>query len=408
MPSRDQIAVIQQTVPALQQYGERLARHMYARMFKHNPEVQRYFNPAHQRTGQQQKALSDAVCAYAANIDNPAALEGAVELIAHKHVSLGIAPEHYPIVGRHLLASIREVLGSAATDDVIDAWATAYDELASLFIERERQLYAEQLHYHGWTGFKPFVVTEREHASEDVVSLYLAPVDNHPLASHEPGRYIAIHQAPAAGETAPRNYSLSNAPGTPYYRISIKHETADSSETPSGMFSSFAHEQLKVGDHVQVSPPCGQFTLELAEQSMRPLVLIAGGIGITPLLSMLHAALAEASDRPIVLIQAVRDRNRRPFATEIDALARRHPKLQVHVCYSAPGDGDLEATEAPASTGYVSTSLLDHAIGDAAADYYFCGPRPMMAGVAKLLRERGVPQEAVHYEFFGPAGTETT
>ncbi|WP_423822660.1 NO-inducible flavohemoprotein [Salinisphaera sp. SPP-AMP-43] len=407
MPSRDQVAVIQQTVPALQQYGEQLARHMYARMFAHNPEVRRYFNPAHQRTGQQQKALSDAVCAYAANIDHPTALEGAVELIAHKHVSLGIAPEHYPIVGRHLLASIREVLGPAATDDVIDAWATAYDELAHLFIERERQLYAEQLRDHGWTGFKPFVVTERETVAENVVSLYLAPLDQRSLACHKPGRYIAIHQAPAAGESAPRHYSLSNAPGTPYYRISIKYETADSSETPSGMFSSFAHEQLKTGDHVQVSPPCGQFTLELPEQPMRPLVLIAGGIGITPLLSMLHAALAEPGDRPLVLIQAVRDRDRRPFAAEIDALAYQHPRLQVHICYSAPGDGDLAVADVSASEGYVSDSLLERALGDAAADYYFCGPRPMMAGVAELLRDRGVPQEAVHYEFFGPAGTET-
>ena len=114
MPSREQIAMIKQTVPVLQEYGEQLARHMYARMFEHNPEVRRYFNPAHQRSGKQQKALSAAVCAYAANIDNPALLGGAVELIAQKHASLAIAPEHYPIVGEHLLASIREVLGDAA------------------------------------------------------------------------------------------------------------------------------------------------------------------------------------------------------------------------------------------------------------------------------------------------------
>ncbi|MES1935003.1 NO-inducible flavohemoprotein [Salinisphaera hydrothermalis] len=405
MPSREQIAVIKQTVPVLQQYGEQLARHMYARMFEHNPEVRRYFNPAHQRSGKQQKALSDAVCAYAANIDNPAALAGAVELIAQKHASLGIAPEHYPIVGEHLLASIREVLGDAATDDIIDAWAVAYGELADLFIERERQIYVAQENQHGWAGFKPFVVTDREHVAHDVVSLHLAPADGRPLADHAPGRYVAVRPSDPDDGAEPRNYSLSNAPGTPYYRISIKHETAATADAPSGVFSSFAHQRLDVGDHILVSPPCGEFTLNLPADPVRPLVFLAGGIGITPLLSMLHAALAEPGERPVVLIQAVRDRARRPFADEIDALAEQHPRLQVHVCYDQPAAGDVDATAAPASKGYIEAGLLDRLVGSAPAEYYFCGPQPMMAHVRGLLRDRGVPDDAVHYEFFGPAAS---
>ncbi|MED5501180.1 MAG: globin domain-containing protein, partial [Pseudomonadota bacterium] len=111
MPTPAQIDVIKQTVPVLQQHGETLTRHFYARMFEHNPEVKRYFNPAHQRSGGQQRALAGAILAYAQHIEDPSALASAIEVIAQKHTSLTIQPEHYPIVGENLLASIQEVLG---------------------------------------------------------------------------------------------------------------------------------------------------------------------------------------------------------------------------------------------------------------------------------------------------------
>ncbi|HAJ42250.1 MAG TPA: NO-inducible flavohemoprotein, partial [Alcanivorax sp.] len=173
MLTADQLAVIKATVPVLQEHGETLTRHFYQRMFEHNPEVRPYFNPAHQRSGSQQRALAGAICAYAQHVDNPAALTDAVELIAQKHVSLGIRPEHYPIVGENLLASIKEVLGDAATDDIIDAWAAAYGALADIFIGREADIYQEQEQRFGWQGFKPFVVTRREPESDNITSFYL-------------------------------------------------------------------------------------------------------------------------------------------------------------------------------------------------------------------------------------------
>ena len=248
-------------------------------------------------------------------------------------------------------------------------------------------------------------MTEREQVAENVISLHLAPADGTPLAHHRPGRYVAVRPTDATDRAEPRNYSLSNAPGTPYYRISIKHETAATADAPSGVFSSFAHQHLDIGDRILVSPPCGEFTLDLPADPDQPLVFLAGGIGITPLLSMLHAALAEPGERPIVLIQAVRDRARRPFADEIDALARQYPRLRVHVCYDEPAAGDVEATASPAGAGYIEADLLDRLVGHAAAEYYFCGPQPMMASVHGLLRDRGVPEDAVHYEFFGPAAS---
>src|SRR6478672_8536369 len=137
------VAIVKSTAPILEEHGELLTRHFYTRMFKHNPEVAPFFNAANQAAGLQQKALAAAICAYAANIDNLEVLGGAVELIAQKHASLQIKAEHYPIVGENLLASIREVLGPGATDEVIEAWGEAYGFLADILIGRERQIYHE-------------------------------------------------------------------------------------------------------------------------------------------------------------------------------------------------------------------------------------------------------------------------
>ena len=122
MLSESQLAVIKQTVPILQEHGETLTRHFYQRMFRENPEVLAFFNPAHQHAGTQQRALAGAICAYAQHIETPEVLADAVELIAQKHASLQILAEHYPIVGANLLAAIQEVLGEGATDAVIDGF----------------------------------------------------------------------------------------------------------------------------------------------------------------------------------------------------------------------------------------------------------------------------------------------
>src|SRR6187402_724999 len=161
--SEQTIAIVKSTAPILEQHGETLTRHFYQRMFAKNPEVAPFFNPAHQTAGSQQKALAAAICAYAANIDNLEVLGGAVELIAQKHASLQIQPEHYPIVGENLLASIREVLGAGATDEVIHAWGEAYGFLTQILTGREHQIYKEhQTAPRSWAGFKRLQVTRKE------------------------------------------------------------------------------------------------------------------------------------------------------------------------------------------------------------------------------------------------------
>ena len=213
MLTANQLATIKATVPVLDANGEVLTRHFYERMFRENPEVLSFFNPANQHTGGQQRALAAAICAYAKHIENPSVLASAVELIAQKHASLGIQAQHYPIVGANLLASIKEVLGDAATADIIDAWAAAYNQLADLFIAREKKIYADQEAEYGWTGFKRFVISKREQASDNIVSLYFTAEDGQALQAHLPGQYITLRVTPEGGMPIMRNYSLSNPAG---------------------------------------------------------------------------------------------------------------------------------------------------------------------------------------------------
>jgi len=404
MLTDDQKTIIKQTVPVLQADGEALTRHFYERMFRVNPEVQDYFNPAHQRSGTQQRALAGAILAYAQHIDDPSVLGDAVELIAQKHASLTIRPEHYPIVGDNLLASIREVLGDAATDDVIDAWGAAYSVLAQIFIVRETQIYSEQERVYGWQGFKPFVVDRREKSSDNITSLYLKRADGQRLAAHAPGQYISIRATLANGKAVMRNYSLSNPPGSDYFRISVKREPAPAADAPNGIFSNYLHDHIKVGDHVELSPPCGEFTLEPPSDENKALVLIAGGVGVTPLISMLHSALGQSkATRPVIFIQGALNGAVQAFSDELRALENDYPNLRTHLRYSMPRDVDRSARRHD-SEGIIDDALLDEMVAARDADYYFCGPGPMLEHVYALLRRRGIPEQNMHYEFFGPGG----
>lgn len=397
------IAVIKQTIPAIQAHGEALTRNFYERMFRENPEVLAFFNPAHQRTGGQQRALAGAICAYAQHVDNPAVLADEVELIAQKHASLSIRPEHYPIVGENLLASIREVLGEAATDDVIDAWSEAYGALASIFIEREGEIFSEQEATFGWQGFKTFLVEKRERCSDNIESFYLCPADGTELALHKPGQYITVKLPSPDGGTTMRNYSLSNMPGEPWFRISVKHEAATEAGAPDGVVSSYLHNHLRVGDALEVAPPSGDFTLSQPQDSAKPLVFIAGGVGITPLMSMLQVALEESpAHRHVTFIQCALNGRLQPFVGELAALQKRYDNLHLHVRFSEPTEDDVASKQSD-SQGLIDEVLLGELVSDAQPAWYVCGPTPMLQHAYRLLKARGVADEDIHYEFFGPA-----
>lgn len=395
-------AVVKQTIPILRENGEDLTRYFYQRMFTHDPQVKAFFNPAHQQTGTQQRALAAAVLAYAEHIDEPAALADAIDLIAHKHASLGIQPEHYPIVGRHLLSSIKELLGDAATDDILEGWGEAYSLLADVCIQREAELYREHETKHGWTGFRKFRIDRIVRQSDVIRSFYLKPIDGEPLAPFAPGQYITVRFATPDGNTTMRNYSLSAAPDPAHYRISVKREPAPHDQAPVGFASKVLHYELTEGGELEVGPPSGNFTLDLDQPTTRPLVLLSGGVGITPLLAMLHTAARAQRDRPIVFIHGALDSTTHAHREEVAEIAAKYDNVTTHVRYSYPADGDLQQRRCD-SIGFIDSDLIRSMLPTDDGEYYFCGPKPFMAAVQRALNELAVPAEQRHYEFFGPA-----
>ncbi|WP_165071731.1 NO-inducible flavohemoprotein [Paludisphaera rhizosphaerae] len=392
------IEIIKRITPAVAANAEAITRRFYPRMFAGNPEVLAYFNQAHQHSGGQQRALAGSICAYFAHIDNPAVLAPAIELIAQKHCSLGIKPEHYPIVGKHLLAAIRDVFGEAATDEVIGAVAEAYGFLADVCINREATIYqAQREAVGGWNGYREFIVDRKVPESAEVTSLYLRPADGGPLPTFEPGQYLTIRVDLPRTPTSPRNYSLSDRPGLDHYRISVKRESKLAVDAPDGLVSNHLHDDVQVGDRLEIGPPCGEFTLS---EDDRPVVLLAGGIGVTPLLSMAKHHVHTGRRAPLHLLHAARNSRARAFADEIKKLDEL-PNVTTHVLFDQPLADDLDNGLCD-GVGVVSADFLRRWAPVDKAVFYFCGPRPFMRGVYTALKELGVDEDRIRYEFFGP------
>lgn len=390
MLTAQQRTLIKATVPLLETGGEALTRHFYQLMLGEYPQVRPLFNQAHQASGEQQRALANGVLMYARNIDRLEALGPLVGQIVSKHVSLQILPEHYPIVGSCLLRAIREVLGAEiATDAVIDAWGAAYGQLAQILIDAEESTYAANAEASGgWRGARDFRVAQKIIESEEIVSLHLVPADGGALLEFQPGQYIGL-RLQLDGEEVRRNYSLSACGNGREYRISVKRE-------PGGKASNHLHDQVQVGDRLELFPPAGDFVLR---ESSKPLVLISAGVGITPALSMLEAARDHG--RPIHFIHCARHAGVHAFRDWVEAQSEAHPQVQHFVCYSEPRSQD----QAHAKGFLTRAQLAEWLPAERDLDAYFLGPKPFMAQVKKHLRELGVPEQQSHYEFFGPASS---
>lgn len=390
MLNAEQRAIIKATVPLLETGGETLTTHFYQMMLNEYPEVRPLFNQAHQASGDQPRALANGVLMYARHIDQLEQLGGLVGQIINKHVALQILPEHYPIVGRCLLRAIEEVLGKdIATTEVINAWGAAYGQLADILINAEESLYKQKEEADGgWRGTREFRLARRVEESREIVSFYFAPVDGKPVLKAEPGQYIGLRLM-IDGVEHRRNYSLSALCDGGEYRISVKRESG-------GTVSNYLHDQLMVGDTLQLFPPAGDFTLAASD---KPLVLISGGVGITPTLAMLEAALP--TGRPVHFIHCARNGQVHAFREWLDTQAAQHPQLRRFYCYAEADD----AAHANA------VGLLDqHLLGEwlpreRDVDVYFLGPKPFMAAVKRQLLALGVPERQTRYEFFGPAAS---
>ncbi|HAJ86535.1 MAG TPA: NO-inducible flavohemoprotein [Pseudomonas sp.] len=384
----EQIALIKATVPLLESSGEALTNHFYKLLLSEHPEVRPLFNQAHQASGEQPRALANGVLMYARHIDRLDALGPLVAQIINKHVALQVLPEHYPLVGNCLLRAIREVLGEAiATDAVIEAWAAAYQQLADLLIGQEERLYQAKAEAPGgWRGARPFRIARKVKESEEITSFHLQAEDGGPLMEFLPGQYIGL-RLENDGKEERRNYSLSAAGNGREYRISVKRE-------PGGVVSNALHD-MPEGTIVELFAPAGEFTLAPGN---KPLVLISGGVGITPTLAMLEQALA--TSRPVHFIHCARNAGVHAFRRAVDALAERHTQLQRFYCYEEH-DGSADAPDAIGRL--TEQQLADWLPQSRDVDAYFLGPKPFMAAVRRQLKAIGVPEQQTRYEFFGPA-----
>ncbi|WP_419875697.1 NO-inducible flavohemoprotein [Candidatus Pristimantibacillus sp. PTI5] len=406
MLSANSVQIIKSTVPVLEVHGVAITKRFYELLFTNHPELLNIFNHANQKQGKQQTALANAVYAAAVHIDNLAAIIPVVKQIGHKHRSLGVKPEHYPIVGTYLLKAIKEVLGDAATDEIINAWAEAYGIIADAFISIEQEMYeAARTQLGGWEGFRPFRVERVVKESEVISSFYLVPEDGGDIASFIPGQYVSVKlQIEGAEHTQIRQYSLSDSPGKPYYRISVKREDAYQDRS-AGAVSTYLHQCAQEGKTLWLSAPAGDFTLNTDDQ--RPVVLISGGVGLTPMVSMLNTLTERYNTQPVTFIHAAQNGDVHAMRDHINALADQHPQLSVFYCYQNPTEEDIRLQRFH-KEGYIDLAWLQSVIPDADAQYYFCGPTPFMAAVKRSLSEWGIPEADTHFEFFGPAASLET
>ena len=242
-----------------------------------------------------------------------------------------------------------------------------------------------------WPGFRPLRISQIDRESLSVTSIALVASDDRPLAAALPGQFIVLRLQPKTGEPALlRNYSLSDLPATDHYRVSIKQE-------PNGAASTYLHNQVRVGDLLDVAAPRGSFTLQSSDQ---PVVLLSAGVGATPVLAMLHALSREASPREIWWLFAARNRDEHPFAEESRKLLKNLPHAKSCIWYSQPNPQDRPGTDFD-QPGHIAVDALAKLNVPRDADFYLCGPAAFLRDLTAELKSWGIPDDCVHSEIFG-------
>lgn len=389
------ITLVKATAPALAEHGRAITTAMYARMFR-DEHIKSLFNHANQgESGAQMHALAAAILAYAQNIDNLGTLAPVIDRVAHKHVGYHILPEHYPYVANALLAAIKEVLGDLATDDILKAWEEAYWFLAEVLKAREVVLREEIVKAEGgWTGWREFIVDDKIRESEVITSFILRPADGGAVLRHKPGQYLTFRFNAPGQPGLKRNYSISCAPNGEFYRISVKREAGGQGG------SRHLHDNVRVGDRLDSTPPAGDFFLPDAPQ--RPVVLLSGGVGLTPMVSMVETIAAEHPALEAHYIHGTLSSATHAMDSHVRALAKQHGAIRIATFYSEPTAQD-RAGDTHDMDGFISPEWLATNIPLDNADVYLCGPKPFLRYFVSQLPLLGVPADRIHYEFFGPA-----
>jgi ferredoxin-NADP reductase len=254
-----------------------------------------------------------------------------------------------------------------------------------------------------WAGFRNFRVDSLVKETDTCTSVYLVPEDGKPIPHFHPGQHLTFRfTIPGQAKPVVRCYSLSDGPGKAYYRISVKIASPphDRDELPPGKASSYINQLMQVGQIVPVKAPAGHFFLN--EESNKPVVLLAGGVGITPMVSMLDRLIATQSQRLILLAYGINHSADHAFKQLLAAISEQHPNVHLLNCYSRPQATDHAGVDYHLD-GRVSTDLLQQVLPDPDCEFYLCGPPPFMKSLYEGLLEWGVAESDIRYEAFGPA-----
>jgi ferredoxin-NADP reductase/MOSC domain-containing protein YiiM len=240
-----------------------------------------------------------------------------------------------------------------------------------------------------WSGFRSLRVAKVVRETATVSSIYLADPEGIPLPSARGGQYVAVRFT-GAGTPAPvRSYSLSSAPDTGTYRISVKQE-------PHGVASTYIQRRLKTGGSLDVAAPRGAFVLD---DATAPVLLVSAGIGVTPVMSMLHQFAALRSEREIWWIHGARGPHEDALGAEAHMLLGSLPHAHEHLFYSAATPQECE--RAHAVQGRLTKDKLCRLDVPANASAYLCGPAAFMTDIHDALAAMGIDPSRIHTELFG-------
>ncbi|MHA7276458.1 globin domain-containing protein [Arthrobacter sp. HLT1-21] len=380
MLSHQSHPIIEATLPLVGEKMPGIATNFYARLFAAHPELfDGLFSRSNQKNGTQQQALAGSIAGFAAHlVKNPdSAPEILLARIAHKHVSLGIVPEQYDVVYKHLFDAIAEELSEVITEEIAAAWTEVYWLMAHALIKIENGLYAGAASDKPWT---PWIVQSKEPAGSDAVTFTLVPADDTPITASRPGQYIGVKVMMPDGIHQVRQYSVG-AENEPNVRVFTTRLDADGEVTP------VLHHSVQVGDQLMLSNPCGDIVLGDGEH---PLVLASAGIGCTPIASILRSLAQKDSRREVLVLHAESSLDRWALREQMssDAASLETAELELWL-------------EQPAGDHHTGLMSLDAVTIPPDASVYLCGPLPFMRSIRSQALQSGVPAERIHYEVFG-------
>jgi nitric oxide dioxygenase len=384
-------AVVRATAGPVAEHAEQITARFYPNMFAAHPELLRLFNQGNQATGEQSRALAASVVAYAVHLIDAGApsFQHVMRRIAYKHVSLGLRPEQYTIVGQYLLGAVAEVLGAAVTPEVAAAWSEVYWLFAVQLVAEEARLY-QQAGVDTARPLRPYRVVRRIDEAHDVVSLVLEPADGRPLPPISPGQYVSVFVDLPNGDRQPRQYTVSSTASGTRLQITVGRVRGING-APDGRVSSFLHDELKVGDVLDVSAPAGDFVVESSEG---PLLLASAGAGITTVLPIVEHIARTQPQRKVIVAHADQTAQDHALRNTVLHVGRQIDDFTTYTWYEELEPGDHSAWKG-------LMDLSDVPLPDDVS-VFTCGPLAFMRHVRSTLLARGVPASRIRYEVFGP------